>query len=736
MKFLHLLLGSLLPCLLMAQPIRLSVPFQAGNGDVYDFALAGGLNNPQFSAIDLDGDGDKDLVFFDRQGFVVVPFLNGGAANTVDYSFAPEWAYRFPKLENWMLLRDYNCDLLEDIFARKYDYNTGKVSITVYEGSRDAQNKVQFTNVKNSIEYHLKNQSTLYNLFNSSIDLPAVDDIDGDGDMDILNFNNSGGYIEMFKNESQENGFGCDSLIYVLNDNCWGRIYESGLSEFINLSPVIDSCPNYINWTPIKAGRHSGSTLTTLDRNNDGVKELLLGDLAFANLNLLTNGGTLDTAHLTSQEMFFPQNSTSVNIDIFPAAFYVDVNNDGAKDLLAAPNIAGNAVDSKNWYYKNTGTANFPIFTFQQNDFIVSEMIDLGTGAAPAFVDYNGDGLLDIVVGNDQLFINAATQECFLSLYKNIGTATQPSYQLVDPDFANMKQYNQRRFVPTFGDLDNDGDQDMMLGLENGQLIYVPNLGTATLPNFSGVFANYASIDVGQNSAPQLVDVDRDGDLDLIIGEQNGNTNYFENTGTATTPLFSSSATTQTFGFIDTKLPGYLAGNSAPHLVDVGGVYHLFMGNEVGEMWHYTNIDGNILGAFTRVNGVLDSIDEGKESILAIADINGDAALDFLLGNERGGLGLYTESALSPMAQIPSLNNSLTIAPNPSSSSIEISFSNVINAEISIQIINLLGQVMYSKTCWINQRMELDLLDLPMGTYFLTVATNKERYVEKLIKNL
>lgn len=735
MKFLFLIIAYLFPLLLQAQPNRLMVPFQDANGDVYDYALAGGLTNPQFSDIDLDGDGDKDLVYFDRVGDVVVPFLNGGTPNVVDYTFAPEYAYRFPKVENWMLLRDYNCDQLEDLFAYRYDNTTGKVSITVYKASRDAQNKVIFQNVKNVIEYRIKGQVLAYNLFNSTVDLPAVDDIDGDGDMDILNFNSSGGYIEMFRNESQEKGWGCDSLVYVYNDNCWGRMYESGVTEAIDLSPRIDSCPGFLNWSPVKSARHAGSTLLTLDMDNDGDKEIILGDLSFSNLNLLTNGGNKDTAFMTAQEPFFPGLSIAADIKIFPASFYLDVNNDGAKDLLAAPNILGNSKDLESWYYKNTGTANFPVFTYQEKRFLVSEMIDLGTGAAPVFWDYNGDSLMDVLVGNYDKYESPAVQGCYLSLYENIGTTAQPIYRLVDEDVANMKQYNLNRLVPTVADLDNDGDQDLLLGDEDGRLIYIENQGSETAPSFPSLVANYKGIDVGQNACPQLVDVDRDGDFDLIIGERNGNTNYYENTGTMTVPIFSGTATSETFGFIDAKLPGYLEGNSAPHLVDINGDYHLFMGNEVGQIWHYTNIDNNILGTFTRMNDAFDMIDEGEESIVAIANINTDAELEILIGNKRGGLGLYIEDiATISTSKIENEKNTLNISPNPSKGEITLSFAEAINETIYIRLNNLLGQEVLNQRQWLDRQMELSLQNLPTGTYILTVETSKKHYVEKLVK--
>lgn len=736
MKFIFFMLSMGWSCFLLAQPTHLMVPFQDNNGGNYAHALTGGMNNPQFSTIDLDGDGDKDLVYFDRQGSVVVPFLNGGTPNAISYTYAPEYIYRFPKLERWMLLRDYNCDGLEDIFAYKYDYNTGKVSITVYKTSRDSQNKVVFTLAKNIIEYHLKGQTQLFNLFNSTVDLPAVDDIDGDGDMDILNFNSGGGHIELFKNESQENGHGCDSLNYVYSDNCWGRMYESGVSEHITLVSTKDSCPNFPGWTPPSAGggRHAGSTILTLDMDNDGDKEVILGDLSFTNLNLLTNGGTADTAHMVAQEMFFPQNSFPVNIDIFPAAFYVDINNDGAKDLLAAPNIRGNAVDTKNWYYKNTGTAQNPVFTYQNNTFLVNQMVDVGTSSAPAFVDYNGDGLLDIVVGNYYTFYSPANQESFLSLYENVGTANFPAFRLVNSDFATLKQYNQRRLVPTFGDLDNDGDQDMIVGLESGELFYIVNQGTTTNPSYPAITASYSGIDVGKNSVPQLVDMDRDGDLDLVVGEGNGNTNYFENTGTASAPTFSSTETSTTFGLIDTKLPFHTEGNAAPHIVDISGSYHLFMGSEIGEIWRYNNIDGNLTGAFNRVTDVLDMVDAGERSILAVADINNDGHLDFLAGNTRGGLTIYTNPVVSSVSTIAPKSMDMNVYPNPTTGVLQAVFATELDANVSVQVLNLLGQELLHKTVWVNQDLTVDLAELPVGSYLLKVVTEQGIITKKVIK--
>ena len=92
------------------------------NGSILQNAWAGGLNFCQFSEIDLNMDGTKDMLIFDRSGKNtiengnrVIPMLYDLTTN--EYIFAPEYVENFPPgLENWVLLVDYNQDGKEDIF--------------------------------------------------------------------------------------------------------------------------------------------------------------------------------------------------------------------------------------------------------------------------------------------------------------------------------------------------------------------------------------------------------------------------------------------------------------------------------------------------------------------------------------------------------------------------------------------------------------------------------------------
>ena len=95
-------------------------PLIGFNQNVLDSTLkypwAGGLNSCQFGKIDIDLDGIKDLVIFDRQGSRILPFINDGIPDSVSYTFHPELASLFPALHDWVYFYDYDCDGKEDIF--------------------------------------------------------------------------------------------------------------------------------------------------------------------------------------------------------------------------------------------------------------------------------------------------------------------------------------------------------------------------------------------------------------------------------------------------------------------------------------------------------------------------------------------------------------------------------------------------------------------------------------------
>ena len=85
----------------------------------------------------------------------------------------------------------------------------------------------------------------------------------------------------------------------------------------------------------------------------------------------------------------------------------------------------------------------------------------------------------------------------------------------------------------------------------DGTTQFFRNTGTASAPAFAGSSANpFGFGDVGWHAHPAFADLDGDGDLDAFIGENYGNTVYFQNTGTATAPAFAAPSTNP-FGLAD-----------------------------------------------------------------------------------------------------------------------------------------------------------------------------------------
>lgn len=632
------------------------------NGQQLSMAWAGGLNAPQFSPIDLDGDGWMDLLVFDRSGNHVLTLLNQGVEGQPAYTVSRDYQQVAPlrDLHDWVLLRDYNCDGKPDIFT----YSLGGAA--VYKNTSQG-GELSFELVDTLVRSNYV--PTTANLFITSIDLPGIIDVDGDGDLDILTFSIFGAYVEYHKNLSMELFGHCDSLKFEVANRCWGSFSENIANNSVTLNnPCSFNVPDPqvtddieermqlllaaradgIPEQEIPALRaHSGSAVTPLDLTGDGVMDLLLGDISYMNVVALFNGGTVDQSLMVAADTMFPVYDESVWLDMFPASYYVDVDNDGRRDLLVSPNSDQITHNFESvWYYRNTGTDDEPVFELQTLKLFQQDMIEVGEGAYPVLFDHNGDGLLDLLVANRGYFQSGGTYQGSIALYENTGTVSAPAFTLITRDYMGLSTTGiGTDMYPAFKDLDGDGDMDMLIGDSNGRVHLFRNIATGEVAQFQLEQPNITTtggspIDVGQHATPQLFDVDGDGLSDLIIGERNGNVNFYRNVGSPSEPAWTLEK--DSLGMVVTTVGFFLTGYSVPFMYfNEDGEREMLVGSQSGWIWRYGDIDGNLDGTFTLLDSAWQGISEGARSSIALADMNGNGRLDAFVGNYRGGISFY-----------------------------------------------------------------------------------------------
>jgi len=694
------------------------------NGDTLDFPWTGGFNSVVPAAIDLDGDTLLDLILLDRIGNRLSCFLNNGVSGTVSYRYAPEFTSRLPRLHDWVIAADADCDGDKDLFTY------GNSAISYWRNDFSASSGVQFTLVVPQLSSWY---GTFFNpVFVSQVNVPAIVDVDGDSDLDIITFANSSNYLEFHRNYAMDSLGTCDAFRFYLDPECWGRFKLSALTNIGLLNQNCRSGLDVIN-TPESGNRHAGSVLTPLDQDCDGDIDLLNGDILGENMLFLLNGGTPDSAFIISQDSAFPMYDVPVNMQNLPGAYYVDLDNDGMKDLLVSPYATVGEDFNNLHFYRNTTDNCSHVFDFITPRLFSDKTVDIGTAANATFFDVDNDGLKDIVAGND-LYFNTNPNLAYsrLAWFRNTGSATQPVFSLVSDDWLGLSSITQYGLFPSFGDLDGDGDADMLLGNADGSLLYFQNTAGPGNPCVFVLSApQYQGIDIGNNSAPQIVDVNRDGKYDLLIGERSGVLNYYQNTGTSSSPVFS--LVSANFGGVNVMLPGTIAGYSVPQLIDRGNGYELLVGSDRGTIFRYTNIDGNVSGNFTLADSAFENIEELKRIVISVADIDGDSKPDLLTGCNAGGFRLYTQNAALGINNEPMAYPVLSVFPNPASGRITVILNGSRTLENGVlSLMDISGKLIRQVSVPPSQ-FELDVSDLDKGLYLLGWLSGARVTYQKLV---
>ncbi|MEE9206979.1 MAG: VCBS repeat-containing protein [Gemmatimonadota bacterium] len=361
---------------------------------------------------DIDDDGDMDIFWGDFFEPGLLLLENGGSCQSPAFDGQPQ---KFPPNDP-LSTSGYNAPSFGDA--------DGDGDLDMYVGVLGGAFNPNLTTVDNLFVYEqtkqgvfeLRTGQLLRSLDVGSESAPALADLDGDGDLDLLVSNK-------IDPGNLESGF-----IY------WFENTGSASSPSFRLRGKL---------APFEGSFHPVPAFGDLD--GDGDLDAMVGSWRDG-VRFYRNAGTATTPEFILESAFSVELTRGSNA----APALADIDADGDLDLFAGE--SSGAVN----FWRNTGTPTAPQFTLESDTYAG---LDAGRRSFPAFVDLDRDGDLDLALG---------TEKNGIVYYRNDGNNRIPSWvrdESFDPPVPNFS-------TPAFADIDADGDLDFLSGGIGGGVMF------------------------------------------------------------------------------------------------------------------------------------------------------------------------------------------------------------------------------------------------------------------------
>ena len=457
-----------------------------GTGELPEFVEQTGGNNPldgvdpmymrRLNFADIDNDGDLDVFIGDYNNY---PYLYRNTGTISAPAFAPEDASGlFDNTEGWqesLVLSDLDNDGDLDAIINGDDY---------YENQGD--------NTTPTFVEQFGTDNPFDNIQQLGSNLITLIDVDGDSDLDLF-FGNG------------------NSILYYENTGT-------------TASPVFEDRNAMVVYSSI-------SIPSFVDIDNDGDYDMFIAGYDMSTYELKVNYFKNTGTDLVPE--YVQQFGVDNSMDGFVLNTYInypefaDLDNDGDFDLILGTSYNyGNPYAELVQYYKNTGTADAPVFDLQTG--VNNPFSDItGQYAFISIVDIDNDGDFDLFRGDIGYYGNS------IIFYRNTGTNTEAVFS--EETSPIIIPSNILISFPDFVDIDNDGDYDLFAGVMDDdtyswEIKYYKNMGTAETPDFAEMTGADHPLDVEMYlPIPVFVDIDADSDQDCFIGTYGGQLLYFRN---------------------------------------------------------------------------------------------------------------------------------------------------------------------------------------------------------------